>query len=598
LNSDLFQQFMRTGIRKLSAHKFLTNLWNKRDFSLAAGNHPHTTKNAAILTVLRYKATWFSQRELIGGNIMGSTPAMLTRVFFCPTASERRSIPSCLKAFFKETGIHFLQKRHSRLESKSRMRVIAFVYSLAMLVLFPSALQASAQTRGPKSVANIAEKLQAAVVNISTSQKLENVPNVPMPKVPKGSPFEEFFQEFFDKKGGERASSLGSGFIIDSSGLVVTNNHVIESADEITVILNDGTKLKVTKIIGRDSRTDLALLKVAPKTPLTAVKFADSQTMRVGDWVMAIGNPFGLGGTVTVGVISALRRDINAGLYDEYIQTDASINRGNSGGPLFNMDGEVIGVNTAIISPTGGSIGIGFAVPSNTVSQVIEQLKSYGKTRRGWLGLRMQTVSEDIAESLGLTKVSGALVANVSPDGPAAAVGIRVGDIVLKYDGHDIKVMRQLPKLVAKTPVGKEVEIVIFRKGERKTLKVKVGRMDESDSDQPEKKEKKKSERSSEHTLLGMVVAPLTSELRSRYDIETGVKGVVVTHIEPDSPAAGKNIQVGNVIVEVTHQKIKSPEELKVRLKRLRELKRKTALLLVSDPHGEMIFVALPIEKN
>ncbi len=278
---------------------------------------------------------------------------------------------------------------------------------LGVVLIPPSVPSFAAQSRGPASVADIAEKLQSAVVNISTTQKLKGSREVPMPKVPKGSPFEEFFQDFFNEEergGAQRANSLGSGFVIDPSGLIVTNNHVIEGADEITANFTDGTKLKVVKIIGRDTKTDLALLKVEPKAPLNAVKFGDSQKMRVGDWVMAIGNPFGLGGSVTVGVISATRRDINAGLYDEFLQTDAAINRGNSGGPLFNMEGEVIGVNTAIISPTGGSIGIGFAVPSSTVTQVIDQLKTYGETRRGWLGVRIQTVNDEIAESLGLKR--------------------------------------------------------------------------------------------------------------------------------------------------------------------------------------------------
>ena len=261
----------------------------------------------------------------------------------------------------------------------------------------PAHRRRHAQSHGPNSVADIAARLQNAVVNISTTQKLKESRQIPLPEVPEGSPFEEFFQDFFNKEdrgGGQRANSLGSGFIIDPEGLIVTNNHVIEGADEITVILADGTKLKVAEVVGRDAKTDLALLRVKPKAPLPSVKFGDSQAMRVGDWVMAIGNPFGLGGTLTVGVISATRRDIKSGSYDEFLQTDAAINRGNSGGPLFNMDGDVIGMNTAIISPTGGSIGIGFAVPSNTVAQVLGQLKQFGETRRGWLGVRIQTVTE------------------------------------------------------------------------------------------------------------------------------------------------------------------------------------------------------------
>jgi serine protease Do len=312
---------------------------------------------------------------------------------------------------------------------------------------------------------------------------------------------------------------------------------------------------------------------------------------------MAIGNPFGLGGSVTVGVISATRRDINAGLYDEFLQTDAAINRGNSGGPLFNMDGEVIGVNTAIISPTGGSIGIGFAVPSSTVSQVIGQLKTYGETRRGWLGVRIQTVNDEIAESLGLKKVSGALVAAITPEGPAAAAGIEVGDVILKFDGRDIGVMRQLPKLVAQAAIGKEVEIVVLRKGERKTLKATIERMEESLPKAPEE-EKKKPKKRRKRSSLGLSLAALSPDLRSRYDIDSDVNGVVITDIEPESPVMDKEVRTGNVIIEVTHKKVRSPEELAARLDELRKLKRKSALLMLSDGHGELNFVAVSLDEE
>jgi serine protease Do len=459
----------------------------------------------------------------------------------------------------------------------------------------------AAQSRGPASVADIAERLQDAVVNISTTQKLKDSREVPLPEVPKGSPFEEFFDDFFDKQdhghGGQRANSLGSGFVIDKGGLIVTNNHVIEGADEITINFTDGSKLKVTKIVGRDTKTDLALLRVEPKKPLVAVNFGDSQKMRVGDWVMAIGNPFGLGGTVTVGVISATRRDINSGLYDEFLQTDAAINRGNSGGPLFNMDGDVIGINTAIISPTGGSIGIGFAVPSTSASQVIAQLKEFGETRRGWLGVRIQTVTDEIAESLSIPETGGALIANVTSDGPAAAGGIQVGDIVLKFDGLDITAMRQLPKLVAQTPIDKEVEVIVLRKGERKTLKVKIGRLEESDPDGGDKAPKP-ADKPRKQSMLGLSLAAMSDELRSRFDIDTSVSGVVVTAVEPDSLADEKEVHVGDVIVEVTHSQVKSPDEMSARLGELRKLNRRTALLLLSTAQGEMNFVPIPLGED
>jgi serine protease Do len=459
---------------------------------------------------------------------------------------------------------------------------------------------ALAQGRGPGSVADIAAQLQNAVVNISTTQKMKDSREVPVPEVPKGSPFEEFFQDFFDKEergGGQRANSLGSGFIIDPKGFIVTNNHVIEGADEITAILTDGTKLKVVEVVGKDAKTDLALLRVEPKQPLNAVKLGDSMKMRVGDWVMAIGNPFGLGGTVTVGVISATRRDINSGLYDEFLQTDAAINRGNSGGPLFNMDGEVIGVNTAIISPTGGSIGIGFAVPSSTASQVLGQLRQYGETRRGWLGVRIQTVTDEIAESLGLKQAGGALIAFVTPQGPAAVAGIEVSDIVVSFDGQDVTAMRQLPKLVAQTPIDKEVDVVFLRKGERKTLKVKVGRLEEEAKppagDKPEKGDD--IEKPRKKSSLGLTFAEMSDELRSRYNIERAVEGVVITEVDPESPVAEAEVKPGDVVVEVTHEKVKSPGELNARFDALRKLKRKSALLLVADHQGEMNFVTVAI---
>ena len=311
-----------------------------------------------------------------------------------------------------------------------------------------------ASRAGPNSVADVAEGLQDAVVNISTTQTLKgSTESAPSGPGPKGLAVRGVLRRFLRRRGQQglprKVSSLGSGFVIDPSGLVVTNNHVIEGADEIIINFTDGTKLKVTKIFGHDPKTDLALLKVEPKKPLKAVTFGDSGKMRVGDWVMAIGNPFGLGGSVTVGIISATKRDINAGPYDDFLQTDAAINRGNSGGPLFNMDGQVIGVNTAIISPTGGSIGIGFAVPSNSAVQVIDQLKQYGETRRGWLGVQVQNVTEEIATSLGLPEPKGALVAKVTPDSPAAAAGIEPSDVILKFDGQAIDNMRSLPRAVA-----------------------------------------------------------------------------------------------------------------------------------------------------
>jgi serine protease Do len=343
---------------------------------------------------------------------------------------------------------------------------------------------ALAQSRGgPPSIAPVAEKLLESVVNISTNQTLKGAEGAPLPKVPKGAPFEEFFEDFFNRKGGRppaerKVSAQGSGFVIDGKeGLIVTNNHVIDGADEIIVNFSDGSKLKVEKVIGKDTKTDLALLKVNPKRPLAQAPFGASARMKVGDWVMAIGNPFGLGGSVSVGIISAKQRDINTGPYDDFLQTDAAINRGNSGGPLFNMDGEVIGVNTAIISPSGGSIGIGFAVPSDSAVVVLEQLRLFGETRRGWLGVNVQSVTEDLAEATGIREGTGARVASVAPEGPAAKAGILQDDVIVRFDGKDVTSMRGLPRLVSQTQIGKEVEIEVSRKGQRRTFRVTIGRL-------------------------------------------------------------------------------------------------------------------------
>jgi len=480
-----------------------------------------------------------------------------------------------------------------------RLCLVAFA-TLTLAAAFP--LATTSLARGPDSVADVAEGLQDSVVNISTTQTLkgtaEGAPNGPGPK---GSPFEEFFDDFFDEDDADglprKVSSLGSGFVIDPSGLVVTNNHVIEGADEIIINFPDGTKLKVVKILGHDPKTDLALLKVEPKKPLKAVSFGDSSVMRVGDWVMAIGNPFGLGGSVTVGIISATKRDINAGPYDDFLQTDAAINRGNSGGPLFNMEGQVIGVNTAIISPTGGSIGIGFAVPANTAVQVLDQLKQYGETRRGWLGVHVQNVTEEIATGLGLPEPKGALVAKVSPDSPAAAAGIEPSDVILKFDGQPIDNMRSLPRAVAATPIGKSVAIALLRKGKPMDFTVTLGRLPEGEDVEDaavEPEEKAPAPQTEREDLLGLAISPLTDELRDRYGIGKSIEGVVITEVKPNSPAAQKNVKAGDVIVEVTQEKVKQPHDVKSRLLAVKKSGRRSVLLLLSDAKGELRFVAVP----
>lgn len=480
--------------------------------------------------------------------------------------------------------------------------VLAFLS--APLFSVPTAVHAQRAFAAPPSLAPLAERLSEAVVNISTTQAAKGPQGVPLPKVPKGSPFEEFFEDFFDKRGGKplperKVSSLGSGFVIDASGLIVTNNHVIEGADEIIINFVDGSKLKVDKIIGRDPKSDIALLKVTPKKPLKSVPLGASAKMQVGDWVLAIGNPFGLGGSVTLGIISAKQRDINSGPYDDYLQTDAAINKGNSGGPLFNMDGEVIGINTAIISPTGGSIGIGFSVPSDTVGTVVEQLKQWGEVRRGWLGVKLQTVTDEIAETLGLSESTGALVAGVSPSSPAAASGIEGGDVILKFDGKDVSRMRGLPKIVAQTPIGKTVDVEVLRTGQKKVLKVTVGRLIEDDEKSepavaPGKSDGPKAQ-PAVTSLLGLTLSPLTEELRKKFGIDQKLKGVIVVEIDPQSPAAQKNIKVGDVIVEAGQQPVSSPDDVTASVERVKKAGRKAVLLRVEDSKGDLRFVAVPV---
>jgi serine protease Do len=469
-----------------------------------------------------------------------------------------------------------------------------------------------AVSRGaPDSFADLAAQLSPMVVNVSTSQTLKRPhDNVQMPKLPEGSPLDDFFKDFLDKgkNAPRRVTSLGSGFVIDPSGLIVTNNHVIEGADQISVTFNDGSTLPA-KVIGHDTKVDVALLKVKAKAPLPFTRFGDSDKARVGEWVMAIGNPFGLGGSVTAGIISARNRDINAGPYDDFIQTDAPINRGNSGGPLFNMQGEVIGVNSAIYSPSGGSVGIAFAIPSAMVKGVVAQLRQFGEMHRGWLGVRIQQVTDDIALSLGLKSAKGALIAGVTPNGPAAKGGIMNGDLVLAFDSKPVADNRALPRMVADEPVGKTVPMEVWRKGARKILQVTLGRLqdvaDKSNGDdmgaqttvkpQPSKAQTPAAKRPA--SRLGAALAPLNPQLRSHYHIANNVQGVVVTDVDDDSPAADKNIEPGDVIVEVAQEPVKTPADVTAKLEAAAKGARNMVLLLVSRG-GELTFVAVNLAKT
>jgi serine protease Do len=471
---------------------------------------------------------------------------------------------------------------------------------LLALALVAAATAAQAKV-APDGFADLAARLLPSVVNISTTQVIEGRGGVELPQLPPGSPFEDFFKEFFDRTRPEqrrrKATSLGSGFILDNAGHVLTNNHVIEGADEITVILQNDTRLEA-KVVGRDPKIDIAILKVTPSNGMTPVIFGNSDITRVGDWVVAIGNPFGLGGTVTAGIISARGRDINAGPYDDFLQTDASINRGNSGGPMFNLKGEVIGINTAIFSPTGGSVGIGFAIPAAVAKPVIKQLIKSGRVRRGWLGVHIQVVSEEIAESLGLKKAEGALVASVIEDGPAEKSGIEAGDIILAFDNKKVTHMRRLPRIVAETDIEKPVSVLVWRDSKEVTIEVTVGELEE-DQTKVASRGGDRGKDEGEHKVkdLGLTLSTATKRLRERFNLDDEIKGVVVVSVDDDGPASEKGIRPGDVVVEVGQQEVTTPGEVLDMVKKTRESGRKSVLMLL-EGQGGLRFVALRIASG
>ena len=455
-------------------------------------------------------------------------------------------------------------------------------------------VSAEAQNR-PDSFAELADKVSPAVVNITTSTTVA-ASSGPQPIVPEGSPFEDFFRDFMDRNqnGGpapRQSQALGSGFVISEDGFIVTNNHVIQGADEIQVEFFSGEELEAS-VVGTDPNTDLALLKVDSDEPLPFVPWGQSDEMRVGDWVMAMGNPLGQGFSVSAGIVSARGRALS-GSFDDYIQTDAAINRGNSGGPLFNMDGEVIGINTAILSPNGGSIGIGFAMSSRVASNVIDQLQRFGETRRGWLGVRIQDVSDDVAEAIGLEEARGALVTDV-PEGPSAEAGMQSGDVILSFDGMDVNDTRELVQRVANTEIGKEVRVIVFRDGGTQTLNVTLGRREEAEAIPASAPA---AEDPVEEEILGMTVSSMTDDLREQLALPSSADGLVVRDVNVESEAYDKGLRAGDLIAEAGQQAISTPADLEARIEAARDAGRRSLLLLVRR-NGEPRFVALALDQG
>ena len=496
--------------------------------------------------------------------------------------------------------------------SRHRRLLIA---TFAALCLAAPALPAAAEHAPPADFVELSARLLPTVVNVSARskgpEKGHEAPEVS--QLPPGSPFEEFFRDFMEKNGqGEQAPrhglSVGSGFVIDAEkGYIVTNNHVIEGADgqpadEIKVTLQNEKTVNAA-IVGRDTAADVAVLKIQPSSDLVAVAWGDSNGAKVGEWVLAIGSPFTLTGTVSAGIISARNRDIHVGRYDDFIQTDASINKGNSGGPLFNMKGEVIGINTLIYSPSGGSIGLGFATPSSEVRPVIAQLIQYGKAKRGWLGVSIQSVDQDIADSLGLKNASGALVSSVKPKSPAANGGIQANDVILTFDGKEVPDSKRLPRIVAETAVDRDVEVKLWRDGKEVAKTVRIGEMPDQQmvatAEEPgADKDGKAAPKGTDVGQLGLSLAQITPEARQRYQLGDDVSGVLVTSVKPDSPAADKQLIPGDVLVEVNQQEVKSPKDVVDKVEQARKANKKSVLLLVQRQGSEVGFVALPITSD
>ena len=512
-----------------------------------------------------------------------------------------------------------------RFKSKLLVGVVLSVLAAPTPLQFNMmATPAMAQAQTLPNVADLVEKLLPAVVEISV-QSTSTDGEGASPKVPENSPFKDFFDQFLKRKQQESQNgdgkpklpdpapdpkapdptpnenlinSMGSGFVIDPKGLIVTNNHVIADAVNIQVHMQDGTLLKA-ELVGHDPKTDLAVIRVKPDKDLPSVAFGDSDKARIGEWVVAIGNPFGLGGSVSLGIVSARNRDINAGPYDDYLQTDAAINKGNSGGPLFTLDGQVVGINTAIFSPTGGSVGIGFSVPSNTAKRVVEQLIKYGETRRGWLGVKLQALTPDIAEGMGMTKPHGALIADVTAGGPGEKGGLKAGDVVTAVDGHAVEDSKALRLIVAETEVGKEIKVTVLRDAKEQDLKISLGRLEEGEKLVAQQDTEKKKSVSASSTALGMTLSDISAELRTKFKLSDKVNGAVVTDLDKDSAAASKGITVGDVIQEAGGKPVTAASDVAAAVDQATKDGKTSVLILVSKAGdgSDTRFVALKLAK-
>ena len=447
----------------------------------------------------------------------------------------------------------------------------------------------------PASFADLAEKLMPSVVNISATRVVETRPQSQFPfQFPPGSPFEEFFKEFNQQQTPQKRKStaLGSGFVISEDGIVITNNHVIQGSEGILVRFTNDKEYEA-KLIGTDPVSDIAVLKINSKDKFKPVPLGDSGKARVGDWVLAIGNPFGLGGTVTSGIISAINRDINMGRYDNFIQTDASINQGNSGGPLFNLQGEVVGINTAIFSQSGGSVGIGFAIPSNFAKNVIDQLQKYGETRRGWLGVRIQVVTQEIADSLGMKEAIGALVADVNENSPAQKAGLKDGDVIIEFNGIKIDTMRKLPKVVGEAPVGKAANIKIWRDKKVLSKTVVLGRLEET----AEFKEKQVPAKVADTSVesLGIKVRNLNEKDMAARKIKDK-NGVIIQEVDVNGPMSDAAVSVGDIIIALQNKKIKDVSDFDQKVKKEIKSGSKSLLLTILDSQNRSRYVGVKIK--